>query len=689
MDIQGPLRLLHPNGLIRAMELAESIEANQALVRNHRIGPNKSFINRPNSLILPESRAPHVTTSPTYSTTTVHSKGSSASSSSSPTSFKRFTEAELREKKERGVCFKCDGRWFRGHECKEAELVVVVVQDEAQEEPPDDFIAEMVGLPPMGSATEAQTVEVSLHSVVGLTPPKTMKMLGSILGHDVVVLVDSRATHNFVTLDLATKLALPITSTEAYGVQLGSGQAIKGTGVCRGVPLTLQSINIVDDFLPLPLGNTDVILGVQWLNTLQKTTHHWQEHTMEFNLGNQRVVLQGDPTLHKTPVSLKTLMATLQSKKVGVWVELGYSAVVVAEEKPSEAISALLQRYTAVFEEPRTLPPPRQHDHANTLRPDAAPVSVRPYRYPQITKDEIERLIDQMKGAKIIQDSTIPFSSPVLLVKKKDGSWRFCVDYRALNRATIPDKFPIPVIDELLDELHGAQVFSKIDLRSGYHQIRVRPEDVHKTAFRTHEGHYEFLVMPFGLTNAPATFQSQMNALFKPWLRDCVLVFFDDILVYSPDEVTHLQHLELVLQTLLQHQFFANRKKCSFGQRRIEYLGHVVSGQGVAVDDTKIKAMLEWPLPTSIKALRGFLGLTGYYRKFVKNYGSIARPLTDQLKKDSFAWSSAATEAFESLKTAMTTVPVLALPDFAKPFVVEADASGYGLGAVLMQEERF
>jgi hypothetical protein len=272
-------------------------------------------------------------------------------------------------------------------------------------------------------------------------------------------------------------------------------------------------------------------------------------------------------------------------------------------------------------------------------------------------------------------------------VKKKDGSLRLCVDYRPLNVVTIKNKYPLPHIDVLFDPLAGAKVFSKIDLRSGYHQIKIRPCDIPKTVFSTRYGLYEYLVMSFGPTNAPAYFMYLMNFVLMTELDKFVVVFIDDILIYSKNEEEHAEHLRIVLQRLRAHKLYAKFSKCEFWLDNVKFLGHSISKEGISVDPSKVQEVMDWKPPKTVHQIRSFLGLAGYYRHFIPDISRIAKPMTELLQKEvKFVWSEDCEKAFHTLRQHLTTAPVLVQPDNSKPFEVFCDALGTGLGCVLMQE---
>jgi hypothetical protein len=358
---------------------------------------------------------------------------------------------------------------------------------------------------------------------------------------------------------------------------------------------------------------------------------------------------------------------------------------------PPLAIQSVLQEYNDVFPEevPAGLPPIRGIEHQIDFVP-GSPIPNRPaYRTnPEETK-ELQRQVEELMEKGHIRESMSPCAVPVLLVPKKDGSWRMCVDCRAINKITVKYRHPIPRLDDMLDELHGSTYFSKIDLKSGYHQIRMKEGDEWKTAFKTKYGLYEWLVMPFGLSNAPSTFMRLMNHVLRAYLGKFVVVYFDDILVYSRTLDEHTNHLKSVFEILRKEKLYANVKKCTFCLDRVIFLGFVVSAQGIEVDKEKTKAIREWPTPKSITEVRSFLGLASFYRRFVRDFSTLAAPLTEVIKKEvGFKWGNDQENAFNSIKEKLCSAPLLNLPDFAKTFEIECDASGVGIGAVLMQEKK-
>nr|GEY27471.1 Ty3/gypsy retrotransposon protein [Tanacetum cinerariifolium] len=499
----------------------------------------------------------------------------------------------------------------------EDEVPINDNQDLAQAQ--DDPHAEQV------QAHEGPHAEISFHAISGSINPQTLRLPGRIKNKDVVVLVDGGSTHNFIDQALVDRFGLTVERDVALRVMVANREHVSCIGRVRNLEIAIQGYVISTDFFVLPVAACPIVLGVQWLKTLGLVEIDYEQFTMGFKMGCSSHTFRG---LKGTP------LATLKTH----------------EFMRIQDTAFLLQISSVSIEHPPEQTP------CPTIQPVLTQFAkVQPY----LQKTEIEKQVCELLQQGLIRPSHSPFSSPVLLVKKLDGTWRFCVDYRSLNDVTVKDKYPIPQIDELLDELHGSRYYSKLDLRFGYHQIRVRDDDIHKTVFKTHEGHYEFVVMPFGLTNTPATFQSLMNDLFRPYLR-----------------------------ILEANQLYAKESKCCFGVTQVNYLGHIISANGVAVESEKVQAVSTWPTPTSAKGVQGFLGLAGYYHKFIKGFGGIAAPLHKLLGKVSFQWDGTANQAFEDLKKTLTTAPTLGLPNWSIPFTIECDASGVGIGAVLTQNGR-
>ena len=522
----------------------------------------------------------------TASLSSTAKKGENSGSTEKWKGIRSIHNKEMAERREKGLCFRCGGKYHPTlHKCPERAMRMLILgEGETLNEEGEIVALEVEGA---GSDEEIE-VECNSMGVLGtMGEYRTMKIEGMVKNVGVLVLIDSGASHNFISTEITTALGLTVTPVASRKIKLGDGHKVTTKGACKGIQMRLGSIEVLVDALVFDLGGIDVVLGMSWLSTLGEVVMDWKLLTMQFWVEGQMVKLQGQGVKQEQQSFLNTFLEDKQHRGgLDWWCSQGGRAK-KNKDVAQEDLSSILEQFPEVFVDQIQLPPERRQVHQIKLFPGQGPINVRPYKYPHHQKEEIEKQVAELLAAGVIRPSMSAYSSPVILVKKKDKSWRMCVDYRALNKATIPDKYPIPVVDELLDELYGATIFSKIDLKSGYHQIRVHENDIHKTAFRTHNGHYEYLVMPFGLMNAPATFQSTMNDIFRPFLRKFVLVFFDDILIYSQDLAEHQSHLNQVLTVLFSNCFVANLSKCKFGCAEVDYLGHVISGKGVAVDPEK------------------------------------------------------------------------------------------------------
>ncbi|XP_021986733.1 uncharacterized protein LOC110883233 [Helianthus annuus] len=499
---------------------------------------------------------PKISPSESPTNPSIPSKPSTFTASTAKVGFRRLTPNEIAQKRSQGLCYRRNEKYTWDHKCKTTPQLLFFDDDSPypggspdspSSEGTDSLLAEKLQL----DEVKTQST-ISYNALSGGCSATTLRFTGLVQGKEVQVLFDGGSTHCFVQTRIAAFLNFTIEAVEPFSVLVGSGERLPCSGLAKTVELVIQGHPIVVDFYVLPLQGCDMVLGVSWLATLGPVITDYSTSVFEFSLNGKQVIWQWDVTIAQA-IQFHGFRHLIHSDGIA---QLFHLTLLPPESKPPvypPDLQTILTKFAVVFTAPIGLPPTCSQNHHIELLPASNPVSVRPYRYPHFQKQEIERLVQEMLTQGIIRPSTSAFSSLVLLVRKKDGTWRFCVDYRALNSITVRDRFPIPSIDELFDELHDAQYFSKLDLLAGYHQIRIAQGDAMKTAFRTHDGHYEFLVMPFGLTNAPSTFQRLMNDVFRPFLRRFILVFFDDILIYSKTWADHLHHLTLTLQLLLDN----------------------------------------------------------------------------------------------------------------------------------------
>ncbi|KAL0562069.1 hypothetical protein IC582_002519 [Cucumis melo] len=507
-----------------------------------------------------------------------------------------------------------------------------------------------------------------------------------VLGHYALVLFDSGSSHSFISSAFVSYARLEVEPLHhVLSVSTPSGECMLSKEKVKSCQIELAGHVIEVTLIVLDMLDFDVILGMDWLaanhasidcSRKEVTFNPPSMASFKFKGGGSK--------------SLPQVISAIRASKLlsqGTWGILA-SVVDIREADVSLSSEPVVRDYPDVFpEELPGLPPHREVEFAIELEPGTVPISRAPYRMAPAELKELKVQLQELLDKGFIRPSVSPWGAPVLFVKKKDGSMRLCIDYRELNKITVKNRYPLPRIDDLFDQLQGATVFSKIDLRSGYHQLRIKEEDIPKTAFRSRYGHYEFIVMSFGLTNAPAVFMDLMNRVFREFLDTFVIVFIDDILIYSKTEAEHEKHLRMVLQTLRDNKLYAKFSKCEFWLKQVSFLGHVVSKAGVSVDPAKIEAVTGWTRPSTVSEVRSFLGLAGYYRRFVENFSRIATPLTQLTRKGApFVWSKACEDSFQTLKQKLVTAPVLTVPDGSGNFVIYSDASKKGLGCVLMQQ---
>ncbi|GJS47260.1 putative reverse transcriptase domain-containing protein [Tanacetum coccineum] len=513
--------------------------------------------------------------------------------------------------------------------------------------------------------------------------------------HYASILFDTGADRSFISTAFSSLINIAPTPLENnYDVELADGKIVRIDTIIRGCTLNFLDHPFNIDLMPVELGSFDVIIGMDWLRKYHAVIV-CDEKLVQIPYGNETLIFHGNESNNGRESRLTIISCSKAQEYMAKGCQIFLAQISAKKEEDKSEGKKLkdvpiARDFPEVFPEDLPgLPPVRPVEFQIDLIPGAAPVARAPYRLAPSEMKELSEQLQELSDKGFIRPSSSPWGAPVLFVKKKDGSFRMCIDYRELNKLTVKNRYPLPRIDDLFDQLQGSSIYSKIDLRSGYHQLRVREQDIPKTAFRTRYGHYEFQVMPFGLTNAPAVFMDLMNRVCKPYLDKFVIVFIDDILIYSKDEKEHEEHLKAILELLKEEKLYAKFSKCEFWIPKVQFLGHVIDSRGIHVDPAKIESIKDWASPKTPTEIRQFLGLAGYYRRFIEGFSKIAKPMTKLTQKGiKFDWGEKEENAFQLIKQKLCSAPILALPEGSKDFVVYCDASHKGLGVVLMQREK-
>lgn len=524
-----------------------------------------------------------------------------------------------------------------------------------------------------------------------------------------VALLDSGAMLNFVSSAWVKQMQLQTkTVVRPVPVELADGSVVQADRVLHGPMLKLDGwTQPGHTFYVIPMSKAyQIVLGMPWLSSVNPQID-WQEGSLAIRLdsGSTVVLCSAERRAEEDPSFLLSAAQLKNAQRAGEVEEMWLACVRSVEDGCLSVSSAaeaqrlateLVSQFADVFEEPKGLPPDRGGlNHKIVTVPGASPSSKAPYRLSDAEYRELHAQLTKLLELGHIRPSCSPYGAPVMFVKKKPDAQgkvnlRLVTDFRGLNQITVKDAFPLPTVSELLDRIGKAQVFSKLDLAAGFNQQRIEESSIHKTAFRTRYGHYEYVVVPFGLCNAPSSFQRLLAHCLQPLGPDFCMVYIDDILVFSKDIKSHAVHLRRVLERLREHQLYARASKCAFFQSEVSYLGHTVSGTGIEVDKTKVAAIEQWPVPRNARQLQSFLGAANYFRRFIARMSHVAAPLHEMLKKERlegpWVWGERQQTAFEALKRALSTAPVLRRPDPDLPYILYTDASDQAVGAVLMQD---